>query len=257
MRERRLPWVVASVLLLASAGAAAWSTYLHWTPCRGALLSYSVLEGYQQGPGPGFSDECLRWMDSASLPFPSSSESWESWAHTQGSAGWAVAAMVLAGAAWLVLVLGLRWSVRTKAVAVLPGLAMLTLAAYSAGAAVTGPPASDVAAGWLGVAPYAAALVALTAIWHWQPEVQERYFGRLVVVAWGITAFGTVHAVVDYMVMTMLSAANWDTPPLTGSVTVLAVLASATLTLALALRPPRPADGGTTAVLREVPDSAV
>ena len=119
MRERRFPWVVTSVLLLASGVAAAWSTYLHWSPCRGALLSYSVLMGYQHGPGPGFSDECLRWMDAGSLPFPSPSDAWE---HTQGSAKWAVAAMVLAGSAWLVLVLGMRWSVRTKVVALLPGV---------------------------------------------------------------------------------------------------------------------------------------
>ena len=36
-----------------------------------------------------------------------------------------VVAMVLLGVAWLALVLGLRWQLRTKAVAVLLGLATL------------------------------------------------------------------------------------------------------------------------------------
>lgn len=254
MRDRRFPWMVTSVLLLASGVAAAWSTYLHWSPCRGALLSYSVLMGYQHGPGPGFSDECLRWMDAGSLPFPSPSDAWE---HTQGSAEWAVAAMVLAGSAWLALVLGMRWSVRTKVVALLPGLAVLALAADSAAAAAgTDPRTPDVISGWLGVAPYAAALVALTAIWHWQPEVQGRSFVRVLIVACGVTAFGSVSAIVDYVGMVMfLSAANWDTPPLTGSVTVLSVVASAVLTLMLALRSPRAPRHGTQEPVRTAPHS--
>jgi hypothetical protein len=39
-----------------------------------------------------------------------------------------VLAMALAGLAWLTLVLGMRWQLRTKAVAALPGLFTLALA---------------------------------------------------------------------------------------------------------------------------------
>jgi hypothetical protein len=39
-----------------------------------------------------------------------------------------VAAIALAGVAWLTLVLGLRWQLRTKAVAALPGLVTLVVA---------------------------------------------------------------------------------------------------------------------------------
>ena len=48
----------------------------------------------------------------------------------QGAAGVRakIAAMVLAGVAWLTLVLGMRWQLRTKAVAALSGLATLALA---------------------------------------------------------------------------------------------------------------------------------
>ena len=46
-----------------------------------------------------------------------------------GQAPWTsemfVLAMALAGLAWLTLVVGLRWQLRTKAVAALPGLAKL------------------------------------------------------------------------------------------------------------------------------------
>jgi len=43
-----------------------------------------------------------------------------------------IAAMALAGVAWLTLVLGMRWQLRTKAVAALSGLATLALAGATA-----------------------------------------------------------------------------------------------------------------------------
>lgn len=238
MRERRWPWVGASVLLLAAAAAAAWSTYLHWLPCRGTLLNGSVLRGYRYGPD--FSDACLRRMDT-NPPFlypPELSE------QTPWAAELGVVAMALAGTAWLILVLGMRWSLRTKAVAVLPGLATLALAAVSAVAAAhTTRSAHDHVSGWLMAAPEATALVALVAIWLWQPEVHGRRFVRVLVVAWGTTAFGFVHMVAEFIVMIASSDANWDTPPLSGSVTVLTLMLSAVLTLLLALRPSPPSSG--------------
>ena len=52
-----------------------------------------------------------------------------------------VAATVLLGVAWLALVLGLRWQLKTKAVAVLPGLA--TFAVALAGAVAIGGAGPD------------------------------------------------------------------------------------------------------------------
>ena len=52
-----------------------------------------------------------------------------------------VAATVLLGVAWLALVLGLRWQLKTKAVAVLPGLA--TFAVALAGAVAIGDAGPD------------------------------------------------------------------------------------------------------------------
>lgn len=43
-------------------------------------------------------------------------------------------AMALLGVAWLTLVLGLRWQLRTKAVAVLPGLAAVAVGLVGAAA---------------------------------------------------------------------------------------------------------------------------
>ena len=43
-------------------------------------------------------------------------------------------AMALLGVAWLTLVLGLRWQLRTKAVAVLPGVAAVAVALLGAAA---------------------------------------------------------------------------------------------------------------------------
>jgi hypothetical protein len=57
-------------------------------------------------------------------------------AHGRGADAWAfelnIAAMALAGVAWLTLVLGMRWQLRTKAVAALSGLATLALAGATA-----------------------------------------------------------------------------------------------------------------------------
>lgn len=223
--------------MLTAAGAAAWATYLHWLPCEGAFFSSSLVHGYQPGPGPGFSDACLRRMDAGGLPFPYPTNPSE---RSVGSAGPAVIAMVMTGLAWLVVVLGMTWSLRTKAVAVLPAVATFALAVVSAIAAAdpSGQSLGNVA-GWLGVASEAAAVLALIAIWHWQPEVQDRGFVRVVVVAWATTAFGAVHLVLDYIGMTYFSAANWDVPPLTGSVTVVTLALAAGLTLELTLRSSR------------------
>jgi hypothetical protein len=92
-----------------------------------------------------------------------------------------VVAMVLLGVAWLALVLGLRWQLRTTAVAALPGLATLAFA----GAVAIGNE-DDSFPGLLVLAmPELAAVVALVAISVWQPEPHGRHIRRLAVVLWG------------------------------------------------------------------------
>jgi hypothetical protein len=195
--------------MLAAAAAFAWSTYLHWLPCRGSMLLGSIIQG--DFVGGKFSDLCLRRMDGDQGP-------WESELQ--------VVAMVLLGLAWLALVLGLRWQLRTKAVAAVLGLAMLALRPSSIPMMLL-------------LNSELAAVVALVVISAWQPEVRGRGVLRLAVVLWGTTAFGAIHTIVEYVIMTNFSEANWDSPPGTGYLTVATITISAILTVIMTLRTPR------------------
>jgi hypothetical protein len=176
------------------------------------MLRGSIIHGYDYDYDSGkFSDLCLRRMDGDQGP-------WESELQ--------VVAMVLLGVAWLALVLGLRWQLRTKAVAAVLGLAMLALRPGSI-------PMMLVLNSEL------AAVVALVAILAWQPEVRGRRVLRLVVVLWGITAFGAIHTIVEYVVMIKFSDANWDSPPGFGYLTVATITISAILTAIMTLRTPK------------------
>ena len=195
--------------MLAAAAAFAWSTYLHWLPCRGSMLLGSIIQG--DSVGGKFSDLCLRRMDGDQGP-------WESELQ--------VVAMVLLGLAWLALVLGLRWQLKTKAVAAVLGLAMLALR----------PSFIPL---MLLLNSEVAAVVALVVISAWQPEVRGRGVLRLAVVLWGTTAFGAIHTIVEYVIMTNFSEANWDSPPGTGYLTVATITISAILTVIMTLHTPK------------------
>jgi hypothetical protein len=210
VREQRWPWFLTAGLMLASAAAFAWSTYLHWLPCRGSMLLGSIIQG-DDSVGGEFSDLCLRRMDGDQGP-------WESELQ--------VVARVLLGVAWLALVLGLRWQLRTKAVAAVLGLATLALRDGSIPLMLL-------------LNSEVAAVVALVAILPWQPEVRGRRVLRLVVVLWGVTAFGAIHMIVEYVVMINFSDANWDAPPGTGYLTVATITISAILTVIMTLRTPK------------------
>ena len=202
-------------LMLAAAAFAAWSTYLHWLPCRGSMLRGSIIHGYDYDyDGGEFSDLCLRRMDGDQGP-------WESELQ--------VVAMVLLGVAWLTLILGLRWQLRTKALAALPGLATLALA----GAVAIGDAAlmdGEVPL-ILAVGIELSAVVALVDLMTESDAAGRRF--RLLVVLWGTTAFGFIHFATEYVTMTNFSDANWDTPPGTGYLTVATITVSAILTAIL------------------------
>jgi hypothetical protein len=122
VREERWLWLRTAALMLASAVAAGWSTYLHWLPCRGSMLRASIVHDYDYDyDGGSFSDLCLRRMDGDREP-------WDLALY--------VLEMALAGLAWLTLVLEMRWQLRTKVVAALPGFATLALAGAEAIAAM-------------------------------------------------------------------------------------------------------------------------
>ena len=43
VKEQRWPWLLAAGLMMTSAAAAAWSTYLYWLPCRGSMLEGTLI----------------------------------------------------------------------------------------------------------------------------------------------------------------------------------------------------------------------
>ena len=148
-----------------------------------------------------------------------------------------VLAMALAGLAWLTLVFCLRWRLRTKAAAALPGLATVVMALA---VAVTIGDAEPVEHHALLVAVEWSGFLAMAVIWAWQPEVRtHRRFLRLVVALWGTTAFGMYHQMLEYMIMVGFSERDWDTPPGTGYLMVAAIMISAILIAIMTLRAPQ------------------
>jgi len=236
---------MAAGLMLASAAGAAWSTYLYWLPCRGTMLEGTILDPYTDDGGSyeeyekldpavkASMDACLRRMDG----------------DISGQAPWTsellVLAMVLAGVAWLTVVLGLRWRLRTKAVAALPGLGTVVMAlavAVTIGDAERGEDHHSLLTMLLVVVEWSA-LLAFAVIWVWQPEVRTRRpFVRLAVALWGTTAFGIFHQMLAYMTMVGFSERDWDEPPGTGYLTVATIAISAILTAIMTLRTPRRAE---------------
>jgi hypothetical protein len=235
VEEQRWLWLLTAALMLASAAAAAWSTYLYWLPCRGTMLEGTIIQPFS-GDGRTYEeyekldpavkasmDACLRRMDGdISEQAPWTSEL-------------LVLAMALVGLAWLALVFCLRWQLRTKAVAALPGLA--TVVTALAIAVTNAEPGEHhallVAVEWF-------ALLALAVIWAWQPEERtRRRFLRIAVALWGTIAFGMYHQMLAYMIMVGFSERDWDEPPGTGYVTVATITISAVLTAIMTLRTPR------------------
>ena len=114
-------------------------------------------------------------------------------------AGLSLIALAVCSLAWLVLVLGLRWAVKTKVVAVsvsLPGLALVVAASRPNSANLL---AEDSLA-WPTWPLAAAVLLAAIAIYGWQPEVRGASLVRVLVLLWGATAFDLPHQAVHYLI---------------------------------------------------------
>jgi hypothetical protein len=82
------------------------------------------------------------------------------------------------------------------------------------------------------------AFVASIAIRAWQPDADGCRLLRLLVVLWGTTAFGFIHVMAEYVIMTSFSDANWDSPPGTGYLTVATITISGILTAIMTLLAP-------------------
>ena len=245
MKEQRWPWLLAAGLMLTSAVAAAWSTYLYWLPCRGSMLEGTLIH---PSSGDGRTYEEYTTLDPAIKAAMRACEARMD-GDMSGQAPWTsellVLAMAFAGLAWLTLVLGLRWQLRTKAVAALPGLATVGMALAVAATIGAERGEDHPLLKMLSVAVEWSALLALAMIWAWQPEVRtRRRFLRIAVALWGTTAFGVFHLMLEYMIMIGFSERDWDDPPGTGYLTVATIAISAILLVIMTLRIPRTAADG-------------
>jgi hypothetical protein len=194
------------------------------------MLRGSIIHDYVN-VGPKFSRACRQAMDGdVALVVPWTSEL-------------NIAAMALLGVAWLTLVLGLRWQLRTKAVAALPGLA--TLAVALAGA-VAIDDARQAAARHSEYNPplmvlvmtfEVLAVVALLWIAAWQPEARWRHILRLAIALSGTTAFGYAHIAIEYL--TMIRFSRLETPPGYAYLTAATITISAILTAIMTLGTPQ------------------
>lgn len=229
-RLRRWPWLFSALLLLLAAAATAWSTYLFWLPCQGSMLEGSVFD--RNRTGSFFSDACLRRMD-AGMPFPFAPGAFE---RTPGSSEAAAAGMVLAGLAWVPLLLGLGWKRRTRYVAAAPVVVSLLLAA---GCWVSGRAAGDNTVGdryfWSVLGIELAVLVAAVLVWIEEEGLTGRSLARVVLLAWGASAFGLFHVAMEFGMMITFSETNWDVPPGTGYGIALVLAVSALGTAAITI----------------------
>jgi len=206
---------VLATMMSAAAIAAGVATGLYWSPCSASMLNGSIFLGYlypDQFTGP-----CLQRMDAGGA-FPFIGEAGRA---TPGFAEAAIAAMALLGVGWVVFVVTRRWSTGARALAAVPGaltagLALVALLQVSVPVLRPDPSVPT----WIVVAIDLTALVAAAVI------VQHTNGLDLVahlLALWGVASFGWMRTIGDYMVMLSLSSANWDAPPGTGYVTVVAL----------------------------------
>jgi hypothetical protein len=231
--------------MLTSAVAAAWSTYLYWLPCRGSMLEGTLIH---PSSGDGRTYEEYTKLDPAIKAAMRACEARMD-GDISGQAPWTsellALAMALAGVAWLTLVVALRWQLRTKAVAAVPGLATVAMALAVAATIGVERGEDNPLLETLSAAVEWSALLALAMIWAWQPDVRtRRRFLRVAVALWGTTAFGMFHLMLEYMIMIGFSERDWDDPPGTGYLTVATIAISAILLVIMTLRISRTAADG-------------
>ena len=219
--QPRWPWFAAAALLFGSAALTAVSVRLHWIPCRGSMLDGTA---FAPPVTADLSTACLRRMD-AGLPFPFPPEIAERapWASELG--GLAVASAI---SAWILLVLGLRLRTETLRIALSAAVVPMITAVVGLFTALDRRPESDsYTLGLLWLAGDLIAVVVLCVLWGRNTELTNKDLLGLAVVLWGATAFGMMHDIPQFVVMTGFNENNWDTPPGTGWITVAALFVAA------------------------------
>lgn len=169
--------------------------------------------------------------------------------------------MVLAAAAWIVLILGLRLSSTTTWIALSASVAPIIFAAMSWSAVLGSSGADDGnISAWLWLAVDVPAVVVFLVLCWANRVLSRRDLLGLAFVLWGATAFGAAHFLVEFFTMIAFNEYNWDTPPGTGWITVavLVIAGSASFWFGGQRQEPPAGRAAKSESLREVPlDSTV
>ena len=217
MVERRWPWPVSAVLLLVAGLATARSTYLWWQPCSAAASGVA---------GHGDDGACFRRMDEGSALAVAAA--YPELAQLIGLA------LLSAAAAWLALVLGLRWSWSQRLLLAPLGLVLALVGVRPEVATTELIVVVDVAV--------VAAFVG-TAIGGGGSPVVAGPDGVEVWRAWiplgAVATFGMIWTMADHLLMGLWAGPGWGTPPGTGYLGAVVLMAAAVVTVLLAAGPAR------------------
>ena len=222
MIEKRWPWYVSGILLIAAGIAAGIATYLWWLPCRGQMLLGSRLEllGSTLGllsPSTDFTDACLATTDFAM-----------STSDVPGVIELKAAGILLAGLAWLIVVCGLAGTRRVRRLALPLGVALPIYAVVTLQWGSSLDILTMVAAALVDVM----ALLALVAVYFWQPREWAWPLTGLLAV-WGAGSPGLVRSFVDWVLMLSWNDSGLDVPPGTGYSLAAAPVIAGVLIIAL------------------------
>ena len=212
------------MVLGALAGSGA--VWFHWRPCTGPQASTADW-GYAEDPGPGYGDACLQAMDDGfSFLYPDGKDP------LRPEALFGLALALLVAASWAVVLLGGQWRRSTRlAGATTLGLVLLT-------ALLSLQPRSDAMDRVFSPVQLVLGLgVLLTLVLVLvQDAGSARDRARAALALGGPAAVGFVALMADYALMVTISEANWDTPPWTGTPTLVATTLAGVAVLVLSVR---------------------
>lgn len=222
----RHQYALLSGALLAAALAAGASTWLEWLPCRGSMLSGSLLLDFQYPTD--FTDACLARMDrSDTVPLAA------------GTLETRALSALLLGLGWLGFAAGFRLPAALRTVVLLPVVPISWFAVETwlarESAALNEPGLT------IGLIEVTALLAAVVII---QRPAPGRARVASLIGLWAVASYGLVHYVGDHLFMVAFSDANWDVPPGAGYPTAATIAVCALLVALLGWRVTHPGAGG-------------
>ncbi|SER21809.1 hypothetical protein SAMN05421756_11083 [Microlunatus flavus] len=210
------------MVLAALAGSAA--VWQHWRSCAGPQ---TFVDASGAAVGSPLGEACLRAMDDGfSFLYPDGKDPWR----PESVAGLAFA--VLLAASWTVVLLSQRWGRASRVVAVVPLVLLLLTAALNL---LARSDALDSVFAHVQLALSASVVLAVVVLaLGGTARPRERVLVALALCAPGAAGFLALAA--DYAVMATFSEANWDTPPWTGTLTLVATALAGVALVVLPVR---------------------